>query len=445
MRARAISVAAGIFRPADSGRPEYALAAIGYQYDGLTAAHHAAGPIGRQRTAAEEHVAARRALDGGARILGDQQPTVDLERTCLAGHRPLGVDPDRRAVGREDGVDGEAALGGERHALRAGGSRRAGVLEEDVAFVLAHHLAALLRMALQPVADRRPVNLVLAHHAHVGEHAADRGVGPVVRAVEADRQHAALGEMDAPRALHLDLEQCDRILHPGDLQALALQRALLDLGACVVGALAEIAWPAIDRHGEDAGRRAAAAQFGLEIAGELAGCLDDQRPEILLEEATRATRVAVLDAGSGVADRLPLGRSNDLLAAVGDDLAVGARGELRARALEGAERLALPVIGPARNLVERDRRHMDLVLHGAAAGTGAGRQEAGGSEQHATSQDAPPHADVGPPLSFRSQSSRVASLDHWTWCRGGRSKDRPPFALRWDCPRRSGLRHCAPH
>src|SRR6478609_4864007 len=33
------------------------------------------------------------------------------------------------------------------------------------------------------------------HHAHVGEYAADRGVGPVVRAVEADRQHAALGEM----------------------------------------------------------------------------------------------------------------------------------------------------------------------------------------------------------------------------------------------------------
>src|SRR6185437_1784457 len=203
MRARAISVAAGIFRPADFGRTEYVLAAVGYQYDGLTAAHHAAGPVGRQRTAAEEHVAARWALDGGARILGDQQPAIDLERARLPGHRPLSVDPDRRAVGREDGVDGEAALGGERDTLRAGGCRRAGILEEDVALVLAHHLTALLRMALQPVADRGPVHLVLAHHAHVGEYAADRGVGPVVRAVEADRQHAALGEMDATRALHL--------------------------------------------------------------------------------------------------------------------------------------------------------------------------------------------------------------------------------------------------
>src|SRR6185312_12227406 len=154
-------------------------------------------------------------------------------------------------------------------------------------------------------------------------------------------------------------------------------------------------------------RRAAAAQFGLEIAGELAGRLDDQRPKILLEEVARATRVAVLDAGGGVADRLPLGRSNDLLAAVGDDLAVGARGELGARALEGAERLALPVVGPARDLVERDRRHMDLVLHGAAAVTGTRRQEAGGSEQHATSQDAPSHADVRPPL--RTYSVRPES------------------------------------
>ena len=103
-----------------------ALAAVGYQHDGLPATHHAAGPVGGQRTAAEEDVAARRSLDGGARILGDQEPAIDLERAWLAGDRPLGVDPDRRAVGREDGVDGEAALGGERDTLRAGSRRRAG-------------------------------------------------------------------------------------------------------------------------------------------------------------------------------------------------------------------------------------------------------------------------------------------------------------------------------
>src|ERR1700753_3227002 len=50
-------------------------------------------PAGAGRAAAEEHVAARRALDGGSRILGDHQVAIDLERAGLAGHRPLGVDP----------------------------------------------------------------------------------------------------------------------------------------------------------------------------------------------------------------------------------------------------------------------------------------------------------------------------------------------------------------
>jgi hypothetical protein len=101
-------------------------------------------------------------------------------------------------------------------------ARAAGVLEEDVALVLAHHLAAVLRVALQPVADRRPVGLVAAHHALVGQHAADGGVGPVVGAVEPDRERAAFGQMDAAAALHLDLEQRYRILHPGDLEPLPL-------------------------------------------------------------------------------------------------------------------------------------------------------------------------------------------------------------------------------
>src|SRR4051794_2313438 len=184
-----------------------ALAAVGDQYDGLAGAHHAAGPVGGPRAAAEEHVAARRSLDRSAGILGDHQPAVDLELARLAGDRPLGVDPDRRAVGREGSVDGEAALGGEGHALRAGGGGGTGVLEEDVALVLAHYFAGILRIALQPVADRRPIGVLALHHAHVGQYARERRVGPVVGAVEADRQHATLGEMDAPAALDLDLVQ----------------------------------------------------------------------------------------------------------------------------------------------------------------------------------------------------------------------------------------------
>src|SRR5579864_144761 len=61
-----------------------ALAAVGYQYDGLAAAHHAAGPVCRERAAAEENVAARRPLDGSPRVLGDQQAAIDLERARAA-------------------------------------------------------------------------------------------------------------------------------------------------------------------------------------------------------------------------------------------------------------------------------------------------------------------------------------------------------------------------
>src|SRR6185503_9456441 len=60
-----------------------ALTAVGHQHDRLAAADHAAGPVGGVGAAAEEHVAAGGALDGGAGVLGDQQAAVDLERACL--------------------------------------------------------------------------------------------------------------------------------------------------------------------------------------------------------------------------------------------------------------------------------------------------------------------------------------------------------------------------
>src|SRR5215213_2748980 len=142
----------------------------------------------------------------------------------------------RRAVGCEGGVDGQTALGRELHALGADGALAARVLEEDVALVLAHHVARLRRIALQPVADGGPGRLLLRlKHAHLDQHVADRRVGPVVGAVEAEVDGAAFGELDAAAALDLDLEQRHRILHVGDLQALALQRTLLDLGARVEG------------------------------------------------------------------------------------------------------------------------------------------------------------------------------------------------------------------
>ena len=86
-------------------------------------------------------VAARRALDRRAGVLRDHQAPVAFRCAGLARHRTGRIDPDRRAVGREGGVDREAALGGDLHALGADRPAGAGVLEEDVALVPAHDVA----------------------------------------------------------------------------------------------------------------------------------------------------------------------------------------------------------------------------------------------------------------------------------------------------------------
>src|SRR5215813_7549879 len=95
--------------------------------------------------------------------------------------------------------------------------------------------------------------------------------------------------MDAAAALHLYFEQGHGILHPGDFQAFALERALLDLGAGVIRLILEVRRTAIDRDGKQPRRRAAAPHFGLKIAGKVSACLDDQRSKILLEEPTGGT------------------------------------------------------------------------------------------------------------------------------------------------------------
>src|SRR6185369_7556159 len=123
--------------------------------------------------------------------------------------------------------------------------------------------------------------------------------------------------------------------YPGDLQPLALERTLLDLGARVVGPVAEIGRPAIDRHRVDSRWRAAAAQLRLEVAGEASGRLHHQGPEIFFEETSRSSSVGLLYPAGSVTDRLPLCRCYGLLAAVGDDLGFRARGQFGAGTLEG--------------------------------------------------------------------------------------------------------------
>src|SRR6202007_3079767 len=139
-------------------------------------------------------------------------------------------------------------------------------------------------------------------------------------------------------------------------------------------------------------RRAAAAQLRLEVAGEAAGDLDHQWPEIVLEEVPGSGRVAVFDAGGGVADPLPLAGRDGLLAAIGGDSGLRPGDQLGAGPFEGHDRLALSVVVPTGDLVERDRRHSDFVVPRAAAAAGAsGKQTGSGEHGYATGQNAPAH------------------------------------------------------
>ncbi len=173
--------------------------------------------------------------------------------------------------------------------------------------------------------------------------------------------------MQAAAALDLHFVQGNGILNPGDLQALAFQRALLDLGPRQIGLVGKVRRPAVDGYGEQPRRRAAAAQLGLEIAGEFAGNRDHQRPEIILEKVPGGRWIAFVGRRGGVANPLPFGRSDALLATIGGDLAVGSAHQFGAGPAKRHHRPALPVLAPAGNLVERDRCHGHAIFARSAA------------------------------------------------------------------------------
>ena len=137
----------------------------------------------------------------------------------------------------------------------------------------------------------------------------------VVRIV-VDAQHGAILEPDAARALDLDVEQVDWILQPADFEVPAVKRAILDLGAFVVGHEFTIRAPAhgspgvgkaapardparrnevvraaVHRHLENLGWKARAVDHRLVIAGQKScgfiELADANRTKILLEEASR--------------------------------------------------------------------------------------------------------------------------------------------------------------
>ena len=101
-------------------------------------------------------------------------------------------------------------------------------------------------MGFEPVADRLQGDLLPGEFAHGDQFAADGVVAVAVLAVVADTQLAPVGHGKASRALDVQEEQCHRIVGPGDLQALAGERAVVDRGAVVIGQQGASAQPAGD-------------------------------------------------------------------------------------------------------------------------------------------------------------------------------------------------------
>ncbi len=160
-----------------------------------------------------------------------------------------------------------------------------------------------------------------------------------------DAQDRAVFQPDAGRALDLREQHVDLIVQIADFQMPAVERAILDLAAIVVGhdlaaadaaadenAFArkrvaelapaggdEIGRPAIKRRGKFAGRHARAGDDRLVIAGEktvgIAELVDANRPEIILEEFFRAGLVERNGLARAFANLLQRGRNRGQFAA----------------------------------------------------------------------------------------------------------------------------------
>src|SRR5262249_9768824 len=146
----------------------------------------------------------------------------------------------------------------------------------------------------------------------------------------ADAHGRTVLQNHAPRALHLDREQVERVLEPADLELLPVERAGLDGAAVVVrhqlvvaGAAADphalvrksggagrvavrdqVARPAVERNRKLGAGKARARNNRLEIAGQkslgLTQASDADGLKILLEESAGGMRIPGLQ-GDGLA------------------------------------------------------------------------------------------------------------------------------------------------
>ncbi|CCD96483.1 hypothetical protein BRAO375_600055 [Bradyrhizobium sp. ORS 375] len=296
--------------------------------------------------------------------------------------RQLAGDEERRAVDVQRLVDRDRAARRQRNALRPDSLvllRQLHLAEEDVGAVHPAQLVGAFRILLHPVADALHRHLLARNDAALDQDATDRRVGMAVVGIVVDAHRRAVIETDPRGALDLREQQIRLIPQPRDLEATALDGAVLDLRAVVVGhelapsdlaidrtlvgqarrvlletAHEQVGRTAIDRNVVDLVLGARALDHRLVVAGDeavgIAELGDLQRLEISLEERARRGAVGRLGrpcltarVAQRVAERLVL------RGAIGlgrDRLAAGA---------EGSVRRELVIVGPAGHLAPGQR------------------------------------------------------------------------------------------
>ena len=181
--------------------------------------------IDRARAPAPQKLSKRLApLDRAAGILRDPH---------AIGFRAVEREQHRRAQRHIARVCGHRAFRGHRDAQRTDRPGPGQFAEKDEALILVHDRRALHRVGAQILHDvlHRPG----LDQPAILHHLADADIIPAILPVIADPHDAAIGQVQAPAALHLKEEKLDRIGSPCQFQPAPGQRARHDLRPFVKG------------------------------------------------------------------------------------------------------------------------------------------------------------------------------------------------------------------
>src|SRR5262249_9234531 len=171
-----------------------------------------------------------------------------------------------------------------------------GNAEEHVRFVLPANLLGRVRIGFHPIANALHRHLTPVHHLLLDENAADRRVRPAIVRIVVDTKDGPILQPDPGRTLNLREQNVDLVVQVTDFEMPAVERAILDLAAIVIGhdlaaadapadknTLAgkgiaqfapaggdQIRRAAVKRRGEIAGGHSRTGNDGLVIAGQKA-------------------------------------------------------------------------------------------------------------------------------------------------------------------------------